>query len=158
MAPTMRWRMPPDISCGNWVTRVSGEAMRTERSSPMARFQALARQAPSCTRSGSPTWSPMVNSGFSEAIGSCRIMAMRLPRTWRISSSDLSRRFSPSNIMRPLVMRAAAGSRRRMVRASVLLPEPDSPTMPKRLAGLEAQRHLVDRAHHARALLGHVVG
>ena len=27
-------------------------------------------------------------------------------------------------------MRAAGGSRRRMVSASVLLPEPDSPTMP----------------------------
>ena len=55
---------------------------------------------------------------------------MRLPRTWRISASDLSSRFSPSNIIRPLTMRAAGGSRRRMVSASVLLPEPDSPTMP----------------------------
>ena len=29
MAPTMRWRMPPDISCGYCVTRVSGDGMRT---------------------------------------------------------------------------------------------------------------------------------
>ena len=56
---------------------------------------------------------------------------MRLPRTRRISVSDLSSRFSPSNIIRPLTMRAAGGSRRRMVSASVLLPEPDSPTMPR---------------------------
>ena len=130
MAPTMRWRMPPDISCGNCDTRVSGEAMRTDFSSPTARRQALARVAPSCTRIGSPTWLPIENSGLSEAIGSCRIMAIRLPRTRRISASDLSSRFSPSNIMRPCTMRAAGGSRRMMVSASVLLPEPDSPTMP----------------------------
>ncbi len=55
MAPTMRWRMPPDISCGNCDTRVLGEAMRTAFSSSTARCQALARPAPSCTRIGSPT-------------------------------------------------------------------------------------------------------
>ena len=72
----------------------------------------------------------MVNSGFSDAIGSCRIMAIRLPRTCRISPSDLRTRSSPSNIIVPLTICAAGGSTRRMVSASVLLPEPDSPTMP----------------------------
>ena len=42
IAPTIRWRMPPDISCGNWVTRVSAEEMRTDLSRPMARTQAPA--------------------------------------------------------------------------------------------------------------------
>ena len=88
IAPTMRWRMPPDISCGYCVTRVSGDGMRTAFNSSHARLQAVAREAPSCTRIGSPTWSPIVNSGFSDAIGSCRIIAIRLPRTWRISASD----------------------------------------------------------------------
>ena len=41
MAPTMRWRMPPDISCGCCSRRVSGEGMRTAFSSSRARFQAL---------------------------------------------------------------------------------------------------------------------
>ena len=158
MAPTMRWRMPPDISWGNCDTRVCGDAMRTDFSKATARCQALARLAPSCTRSGSPTWLPMENSGLSDAMGSCRIMAMRLPRTRRISASDLSSRFSPSNIIRPLTMRAAGGSRRRMVSASVLLPEPDSPTIPRVLAGVQAERHVVHGAHHARALLGDIVG
>jgi hypothetical protein len=55
---------------------------------------------------------------------------MRLPRMRRISTSDLARRSSPSKRISPPVMRAAGGSRRWMVSASVLLPEPDSPTMP----------------------------
>ena len=37
---------------------------------------------------GSATWLPIVNSGFSEAIGSCTSIAIRLPRISRISSSD----------------------------------------------------------------------
>ena len=131
MAPTMRWRMPPDISCGYWVTRVSGDGMRTAFRRSRARRHAAPRPAPSCTRIGSATWSPIVNSGFSDAIGSCRIIAIRLPRTCRISSSDFCTRSSPSNSILPLTIRAAAGRTRKMVRAKVLLPEPDSPTMPR---------------------------
>ena len=37
MAPTMRWRMPPDISCGYCRRRVSGDGMRTAFSSSRAR-------------------------------------------------------------------------------------------------------------------------
>ena len=40
MAPTMRWRMPPDISCGYCLTRVSGDGMRTAFNSSRARLQA----------------------------------------------------------------------------------------------------------------------
>src|SRR6185295_19079704 len=47
-----------------------------------------------------------------------------------ISELDLSRRFSPSKLICPCTMRAAGGRIRRIVRARVLLPEPDSPTMP----------------------------
>jgi hypothetical protein len=105
--------------------------MRTDFNSSRARCQAVARDAPSCTRIGSPTWLPIVNSGFSDAIGSCRIIAIRLPRTWRISASDFCTRSSPSNSIRPPTIRAAGGSTRMIVSASVLLPEPDSPTMPR---------------------------
>ena len=136
IAPTMRWRMPPDISCGYCVTRVSGDGMRTALSNSRARLQAVAREAPSCTRIGSATWSPIVNSGFSEAIGSCRIMAIRFPRTCRISASDFCSRSSPSSSILPLTIRAAGGRTRMIVRARVLLPEPDSPTIPKVSPGL----------------------
>ncbi len=88
MAPTMRWRMPPDISCGYCVTRVSGDGMRTAFNSSRARAHALPRRAPSCTMIVSATWLPIVNSGFSDAIGSCSTIAIRLPRTSRISASD----------------------------------------------------------------------
>ena len=130
MAPTMRCRMPPDIWCGNSRRRWSGAGMRTSASRLRARAHARRRPTPSCTRTGSATWSPTVKSGFSEAIGSCRIIAMRLPRMRRISVGDLASRSSPSKRSAPPTMRAAGGSSRRMDSASVVLPEPDSPTMP----------------------------
>ena len=104
--------------------------MRTARRSSRARAHALPRLAPSCTRSGSATWSPTVKSGLRLASGSCRIIAIRLPRTRRISPRDFVRRSSPSNQISPLTVRAAGGRRRRSERASVVFPEPDSPTMP----------------------------
>ena len=56
---------------------------------------------------------------------------MRLPRSARICFSDFERSSSPSNRMEPAAMRAAGGSSRIKVRARVVLPEPDSPTMPR---------------------------
>ena len=79
-------------------------------------------------------------------------MAIRLPRTCRISASDLRTRSSPSNIIVPPTICAAGGSTRRMVSASVLLPEPDFPDDAECLAGVDAQRHVIDRAYHAGAL------
>jgi hypothetical protein len=55
IAPTIRWRMPPDISRGYWATRVSGDGMRSAFSNSLARLQAVAGEAPSCARIGSPT-------------------------------------------------------------------------------------------------------
>ena len=130
MAPTMRWRIPPESWWGYSRTRWPGAAMRTASRRPRALVQALRRLSCSCTRMGSATWSPMVNSGFSEAMGSWRIMAIRLPRMCRISTSDLGTRSSPSKRMAPPTMRAAVGSRRSSERARVVLPEPDSPTIP----------------------------
>ena len=40
-----------------------------------------------CSMSGSATWAPMRCSGFSALIGSWKIMAMRSPRSFRISIS-----------------------------------------------------------------------
>jgi hypothetical protein len=131
IAPTMRWRIPPDISCGYCLTRVSGDGMRTAFNSARARSHAALRRSPSCTRIGSATWLPIVNKGLSEAIGSCRIIAIFLPRISRISASDFVTRSSPLNSIRPPTMRAAGGNTRNNVSARVLLPEPDSPTIPK---------------------------
>ena len=130
MAPTMRWRMPPESWCGYSRTRASGAGILTAVRSSRARDQAVRRDAPSCTRSDSATWSPTVKSGLSDAIGSWRIIAIRLPRRRRISRSDLVTRSSPSKRTAPDAMRAAGGSKRMIESASVVLPEPDSPTMP----------------------------
>src|SRR5215468_2526707 len=74
---------------------------------------------------------PMENTGFRLLIGSCRIIATRLPRIRCISRSLLARRSSPSSRTWPPTVRAAGlGARRRIDRHVMLLPEPDSPTRP----------------------------
>ena len=55
-------------------------------------------------------WSPIVNTGFSEVIGSWKIIAMSLPRIARICSSDAAVRSTswPAlfwNRILPVVMR-----------------------------------------------------
>jgi len=72
----------------------------------------------------------MRSTGFSVIIGSWKIVAMRSPRSRRIASSDLARRFSPSSSTRPLTI-CPGGSTSPMIEKPVtLLPEPDSPTRP----------------------------
>ena len=72
----------------------------------------------------------MLNSGLSEAIGSCRIMAIALPRMRRISRALFLVRSSPFKRIAPPTMRAAGGSRPTIDRQVVVLPQPDSPTRP----------------------------
>ena len=91
MAPTMRWRMPPDIWCGYSRNRGSPGP----GSAPTAAASLRPRPARSGARrargrgAARPPGRPTVKSGFSEAIGSCRIIAMRLPRIRRISPVGL---------------------------------------------------------------------
>ena len=82
---------------------------------------------------------------------------MRLPRTCRISASVLRARSSFSNQICPPTICAAGGSTRRMLSASVLLPDPDSPTMPIVSPATDAQRHVIHRTHHAGPLRGDVM-
>ena len=124
-----RWRMPPDILCGWSSTRRSGAGMPTWRSISMARSRAARRSSPACTRSDSPIWSPTVYTGFSEVIGSWKIIEMRLPRTSPMRASLACTRSSPRNSTRPARMRPGGeGMRRSSASAVMLLPQPDSPT------------------------------
>ena len=76
--------------------------------------------------------SPMVNTGFSEVIGSWNTMAMPGPRIRCIRASDSSVSTWPAKRTSPVATRAGGrGSRPMTVRAVTLLPEPDSPTMPR---------------------------
>ncbi len=73
----------------------------------------------------------MVSTGLSEVIGSWKIMAIWLPRMWRISSSLAWSRSSPSKmIWPPAILPGGVGIRRMIESAVTLLPQPDSPTMP----------------------------
>ena len=83
---------------------------------------------------------------------------MRLPRMRRISPGDLASRSSPSKCIEPLTMWAAVGSSRKMESASVVLPEPDSPTMPSVSPARSVERDLVDRLHRAGSPTRDVVG
>src|SRR5260221_3248286 len=73
----------------------------------------------------------MLNSGFNDAIGSCRIMAIWAPRMRRSWPALLVVRSSPSKPTRPPTMRAPVGSRPTIDRHVVVLPQPDSPTRPR---------------------------
>ena len=131
MAPTMRWRMPPDIWCGYCAHPRLGRR-DAHRPQQLARrgCQAPAGRPPRAPGSARRPGRRSRTAGSARPSGpagssrcACRGRAAS-PRPTSLSRS------SPSNIIRPPTMRAAGGSRRRMVSASVLLPEPDSPTMP----------------------------
>ncbi len=131
-----RWRMPPDSSCGYCLTRRSGLLMPTALSDSIALSQAAFFDRPWWRMTASAIWSPTVNTGLRLVIGSWKIIAMSLPRTWRISSSGSASRSRPSNRISPVGISAGGMSSRRMIDSDVtLLPQPDSPTMPERLAG-----------------------
>jgi len=130
MAIITRWRMPPDSSCGNCFSRLSASEMRTAFSASMARWRASAGDRLVWASMDSMSWRPIDSTGFSEVIGSWKIMAMRLPRMRRICRSlSRARSVSPRR-MAPADMRAAGCGRSCMIASDVIdLPEPDSPAM-----------------------------
>ncbi len=87
---------PPDICDGNIEMRRSGSGMPTSASRSTARLCACAPVSPMCSRSVSSIWKPTVNTGFSDVIGSWKIIEMSAPRTLRISLPDSAARLRPS--------------------------------------------------------------
>src|SRR5215472_14103190 len=74
---------------------------------------------------------PTVNSGLKEPKGSCGMNVMRRPRTsCAIRRCGMAKRSSPANQMLPVSALAFPARMPRMVLASVVLPQPDSPTRP----------------------------
>jgi hypothetical protein len=105
--------------------------MPTRSSSRAASAIAAATVAPRWTTRLSAIWSPIVKTGFSEVIGSWKIMPTRLPRIRRNPASSSASMSSPSNRMRPPSTRAGGSGSRRIAESAVtLLPQPDSPTSP----------------------------
>src|SRR4051812_34537755 len=80
-------------------------------------------------RSSSTIWSPTVYTGSSAVCGSWNSIAIRAPRTSRMSASSSSKRLTSPSIARPPVMCAGGESKiRSTARACTVLPEPDSPS------------------------------
>ena len=98
-----------------------------------------------CTYRPSPTISPTLMRGLRLAYGSWKTTWMS--RRAAFSSRDLQ-------VEQRLALevdraRTVGGRRRRMTLPSVVLPQPDSPTRPERLALLDAEADAVDRPHRA---------
>src|SRR5438034_1361049 len=71
----------------------------------------------------------MESTGFSEVIGSWKIIAISRPRTRRISSSESVRRSRPLKVTFPPTIWPAGCETSRMIESALtLLPQPDSPT------------------------------
>src|ERR1700737_3607817 len=78
----------------------------------------------------SSIWTPTLVTGFSDVIGSWKIMATSLPRNSRTSSSFIWTTSRSLNRIRPETIRPGSGTSRRMENAVIVFPEPDSPTIP----------------------------
>ena len=101
MAIMARWRMPPDSWYGYSCTRRAGSEICTRSSSRSACASASRRDRPWCSVSDSAIWRPMVNTGFSEVIGSWKIIDSWLPRMARMAFSGSANRSWPANSMAP---------------------------------------------------------
>ena len=73
-----RWRCPPESSCGYCRSRRAGSGIRTSASSSSARAPGSA--SGSCARIASPSCVPIRITGFSDVIGSWKIIAISPPR------------------------------------------------------------------------------
>src|ERR1700682_1930545 len=78
----------------------------------------------------SSIWVPTLVTGFRDVIGSWKIMATSLPRNSRTSSSFFWTTSWSLKMIRPDTIRPGSGTSRRMEKAVIVFPEPDSPTMP----------------------------
>src|SRR5918998_451892 len=109
--------------------------MPTRASSSTARLAASLR-LPSgwWMRMPSTIWWPIVWTGFREVRGSWKIMAIPDPRILRSSWGGRPSSSRPLNLTDP-VTSALAGRRPRVASMVTVLPEPDSPTIPRTFAG-----------------------
>ena len=130
MAIITRCRMPPENWCGYSLIRSLARGMPTRSSTSAARSMACSRFTSRCSRTASAICLPTVIVGFSDVSGSWKIMPISLPRMCRRSAS-LSLLMSVSlSRMLPPTIEPPVGSRFMIDSAVMVLPQPDSPTMP----------------------------
>ena len=124
LAIPMRCRWPPLNSCGNRPRYCPRRP--TTSSSSLTIFSRSCADPTPWTSSPSPTISPTDMRGFSDPYGSWKMICT----SRRISCSSL---FFARKMLRPSSQASpeVGGIRRRMVRATVDLPDPDSPISPR---------------------------
>ena len=88
-------RMPPDSSNGYCLMRFSGSLMPTSSSISMARSRTSLPRRFVCRRIASPSWLPIVKTGFRLVMGSWKTIEQHLPLKWLICFSDHVVRSSP---------------------------------------------------------------
>ena len=129
MAIIARWRMPPESSCGYAEARAAG--MPTRSSSSAARLRDASRDWPSRTSMGSATWWPTRWTGFSAFIAPWKTRLISRQR-YRLSCRSLfCARSMPNSLTDPLRILPFAGRSWTSESAVVVLPQPDSPAMPR---------------------------
>ena len=111
--------------------RSAGRGIPTSWSTSIARSVASCLETCLWIRTGSAIWRPTVIVGFSEVIGSWKIMATLLPRTSRICFSGIFTSSLPSSVTVPRTTWPTFGSSFMIDSPTVLLPHPDSPTRPR---------------------------
>ena len=125
-----RCRMPPENWCGNSSTRSRARGMPTRSSTSTARSMASFLDTSRCSSTTSAICWPTVWVGLSEESGSWKIMPMSSPRILRISSAGNPTISRSASLIDPPAMRPLFGSSPMIDSAVIVLPQPDSPTMP----------------------------
>ena len=120
----MRWRCPPENWCGITVDVAGVEADELEQLLDRPVPPAL-RHGVGWMRNGSPTISPTLIRGFSDVYGSWNTIWTRRRNSRR--RRDIVR--DVDAVDQDLIPRSVA-PRPTSIRASVDLPDPDSPTRP----------------------------
>ena len=116
---------------GSPCARSSRSGSRRGRAARRRDASASRFESPKCVWSASRICLPIVRTGFSDVIGSWKMIAISRPRTDRSSRSLIWSRSRPSKCAVPLGDATGARAGSRAAPATVtLLPQPDSPTMP----------------------------
>ena len=76
--------------------------MPTSSSPAIASSRALREVTSRCSITASMSWSPTLSTGFSDVIGSWKIIEISLPRSARSRDFEACRRFSPRNSACPV--------------------------------------------------------
>ena len=127
----MRWRIPPDNSCGYCRSTRAGSVICTSPSKASARSSARCRVQPRISTNRSVICGPIRREGFSAVSGSCGISAQVAPTLMRRAAGGSAKRSTPSSMIWPDIISTAFGKIPKTALPIIDLPAPLSPTKPR---------------------------